>query len=635
MLPAAKLLVKDWPAIHDKITRYPWAKQIAEQTKAETDQWIAQYADDLTRISGWGHNYFCSFCASALVFDVNKPTEHRCSHCDAIRHDDEANEAWNAAYRSKTGTQVFSAAVLYNLHGDLKYLTYIRKVLAFLSEHLESFRVRTPRGFEGRFSGINLMDAVTICWMLNGMHLVRDELPEDELELAKLRFFFPMASFLNTKDGGTPNIACWMKSALGMIGLFFGEHEWCRLAEDGHEGINKELAKGLLPQGFWYESSFHYHFYCADGLTHYAAFCALYGYEQSTFTDSVRKMYRYPLQYAFPNGKFPSPNDGWPLLSFANYARQYEWIRNVYDEPNFRYALAQCYDDNNDGASEYVGTLPRLLFGTDWRSELECYQREHGASIRPERVSRCDEDIHYVLLQNPQTSVFLKYGFVISEHAHADVMNFEIFLKDEIVSRDISNAGYGSDIFREWQRKAIAHNTVMVDRINQPNRPAGKLVSFDSVANSCLVQADDVYPGITYKRSFNLLDDRLQDEFMITKEAASHTNSEKHTFDWFFHCSGELECELPMENTSAPGDGDGYQLMQDVQSCAVDRDWQISWKLPGKRVRLEMAGCSGTTVYIFRGYEHRSDLLRWGVMVRRTGTSATYKAEYRLEVHGV
>lgn len=631
-------LVQDWQAIHDKIRQYPWAAHILDTVRTDTDWWVRHYADDAAYIAGWGHNYFCLHCSSALVFDPAKPEEHRCSRCGIERRDADTDEAWRYSYRTRASVQVFHAAVLFNLTGETEYMQFIRRVLTFYADHLDAFRVRVPAGFEGRFSGTNLTDAVSICWLLNGMELVKKQFAAEELSRYKADFFLPMAEFLHRKPGGTPNISCWMKSALGMIGLFFDERDWCRLAADGEEGITRWLNEGLLPSGFWYESSFHYHFYCAEGLTYYAAFCGLYGYDQAGFTDAIRRMYRYPVPYAFPNGLFPSPNDGWPMLGFANYAHQYEWIRNVFDEPLYRYALAQCYEDPDEAGhpgdrSTTGGGLPRLLFGTDWRGELERAEREHPGAVRPVRESRHDDHIHYALLQNEQASVFLKYGFVIREHSHADIMNFELFLGDGLVSRDISNSGYGSDLFREWQRKSIAHNTVMLDRHNQPNRPHGRLLEFRAADNLCRVAADDVYPGWTFTRSLQLLPDRLQDEFVVAPAiqadtgAAAHT----HTFDWFFHASGEIDTRLPMQPAEPPGEADGYSYMQQVACCETDDDWEISWVLPGKRVTLAMEGHPGTVVYVFQGPEHRADLLRWGVMVRRTGADAVYRAEYRFD----
>lgn len=610
-------LVNDWQTVKNKVEAHSWAKRIVSAAKQDTDWWVAHYEDDASRIAGWGHNYFCEHCYAMLAFDRAEPYAHKCGGCGQVRRDDTANEAWNASYRSQSCSQVFSAAVLYNLYEDASYLQFIRNVLQFYCDHYGHFSVRTPPGVEGTFAGIDLADGVAVTQLMNGLELVKDFLTEDELALYKSRFFIPLAAFLTEKVGCTPNINCWMRAAAGMIGLFFNERIWCERAAAGEHGIRQKLAEGLLPSGFWYEGSFQYHFYNASGLTYYLAFCKLYGYEFPELENGLLSMYRYPVLYAFPNGQFPSPNDGWPFLTFNNFAHQYEWIRNVCDEAPFRYALAQCYDDANDGG------LPRLLFGTDWKQEAA------GTGLQgeglPDGKSRCDQDIYFSLLQNGDAAVFMKYGFMLEGHSHADIMNIELFLKDEIISRDISNTGYNSDLFREWQRKTIAHNSVMVDCRNQPNRPRGQLLAFDSERNLCRAAADGVYPGIRFERHLELLGDRLSDEFVVASEPG---HSDTHTFDWIFYCSGELEHRLPVSKAEPPGDQDGYQLMMDTVCCDVDGDWEVRWVLQGKALTLKMAGCPGTRLFLFRGNEHRLDKTRWGVMVRRTGTGATFRAEH-------
>lgn len=610
-----KPLIENWKVIQSKIKKYEWAQQTVTRMKQNTDWWVTHYEDNAERVMGWMHNYICDACSSSLIFDRTRPDEHVCTKCGKLRQDHLVREAWNAHYRGQSCLQVFHAAVLYQLYGEQAYVTYIRKVLHFLSDHLQQFIGNGPAGFEGKFSGINLSDAVAICNMLIGMELIKSSFSQEELAKYKACFFAPMAEFLHKKKGGTPNIACWMKSALGMAGLFFDEPKWCTWAAEGEEGINHQLQTGLLPQGFWYESSFHYHFYCAEGLTYYTAFCEIYDYSYPLLNEGIQRMYRHPLNYTFPDGRFPSPNDGWPNRSFDNYAHLYEWIRHLYDEPEYRYALSFCYQGDRTGG------LPRLLFSAE----------EDQTYMAPTRTSRYDPDIYYVMLQHEEISVFLKYGFVIREHSHADLMNFELFANGNLLSRDISNSGYSSDIFREWQRKSIAHNTVMIDKQNQPERPAGQLLTFDEQTRSCKVAADGVYPGVRYERDMQLDENRLLDTFTVTvQDENSQTDPTEHTIDWFFHCAGELVHDLPMTPCDPPGDADGYSLMHDVHMCQIDEAWQLTWKLPTQSLVLKMEACSGTEVYIFRGYEHQADLLRWGVMVRRTGTHAQFKAEYRL-----
>ncbi|MBM7565284.1 heparinase II/III domain-containing protein [Paenibacillus sacheonensis] len=622
-------MVENWQAVRDKIGRFGWAKAIVDAFRPDTDRWIANYADDASRVAGWGHHYFCDRCYAALIFDSNKPGEHRCSGCGELRIAQEADDAWSYMYRMSTCSQVFNAAVLHKLYGDRKYMAYIRRALAFLCDNYGRFEVRTPPRQEGRFTGCDLTDGVAVIWLLNGMELVKEEFTSSELEHYKHRFFIPEAEFLIEKVGVTPNIVCWMKAAAGMTGLFFGERIWCERAAEGEYGIKKKLADGLLPEGFWYEASMHYHFYCAEGMTYYLAFCKIYGYDFPEMEDGLLRMYRYPVHYAFANGEFPNPNDGWPLLKFGNYAQAYEWIRNVHDEPAFRYALSFCYDKHDEalpGAN--IGGSARLLFGRDWENER--FDHLPSGSGLPERDSRHDPSIYFAMLRSGRSELFLKYGFVLRGHSHADIMNFELFFKDEVMSRDISNSGYGSDLFREWQRKTIAHNSVMIDRQTQPNRPTGRMLAFDEGGSACSVAADEVYPGYGFVRSMRLHPNRLEDLFEVMP-AAGTDESEAHTIDWFFHCAGELSSNLPFAPCERPGSEDGYQLMLETAVCGTDADWEVRWELDDKRVTLRMQGCPGTSVYIFKGYEHRLDLVRWGVMARRVAGSAAFKAEYSWE----
>lgn len=624
-----KPLVADWNAVRAKIDAEPWAAGLVRQLRPKADQWIEHYQDDVNRIAGWGHNYFCESCMSALVFDAASPESHKCSGCGRMNSSPAINEAWNSSYRSNACSLVFEAAIWYRLYGDDQYLAYIVKVLDFLSDNYEAFRVNVHKPFVGKFTGLNLTDAVVINKLLLGMELVREELTEERLHRYYKGFFAPMAEFFVTTHGGTPNISCWMRGAAGMIGLFFGEHKWCEAAANGYEGINGWLEEGVLPQGFWYESSFHYHMYCAEALTYYYAFCELYDYSYPELKDNLLRMYRYPVRFAFPDGTFPSPNDGWPDRSFYHYAHQYEWIRRAHDEPAFRFALAKAHA-SSENAKAPAGGISRLLFGRDWAEEWERLPAEDQAAGRTPDTSLHDPDIHYAMLRNRNANVFFKYGSIIREHSHADVMNFELFAHGDYLSRDIANAGYGTSLFRNWQRRSIAHNTIMVDKQTQPHRPRGRVLSYDPEANRIVAAAADVYPGVDYKRSLQLLEDRLLDVF-TAKDSLGDRVVEAHTFDWFFHASGEIEHELALEPAQAPGESEGYQMMEDVSRLSTNDDVSLRWKYRGKTLTLQVKGSPDTEVYLFRGREHVEDALRWGVMLRRTGKQTVYEAEYRWE----
>ncbi|CAH1226301.1 hypothetical protein PAECIP111891_05927 [Paenibacillus allorhizoplanae] len=50
-----------------------------------------------------------------------------------------------------------------------------------------------------------------------------------------------------------------------------------------------------------------------------------------------------------------------------------------------------------------------------------------------------------------------------------------------------------------------------------------------------------------------------------------------------------------------------------------------------RTLTLWMEGCAGTDIYVFEGYEDTTAKKRSGVLVRRHGCGAAYRAVYTIE----
>lgn len=608
-----------WEQVRERIAVSGWAGRIHDQLKERTEGWMLRYQDDPDRVSGWGHNYFCDKCYRKIEFEPDRPGEHRCTHCGHHNVGQVYDEAWNYLYRDEVCKTVFYAAVLFRLHGDPRYLEWIRKVLGFYCDHYESLKVNVPEGYIGKIAGIDLCDAVHVIWLLQGMQLVKEAWHEEELERFKERLFLPEAELLHSHSLSINNIPCWMMSAVAMIGLFFGEEQWVEQAVHGKYGLVNQLAQGVTEEGFWLEGSVHYHFYCAEPFVYVLHFARMAGMELPEVGRNVRRMYEYPVQLAFRNGRFPNPNDGWPLVSFSAYAGQYEWMNALYPAPSYEHALSASYDGHYVPGfafggmcdSQPDGWVQRLLFGSDQYASLD----------QGDRPSRCDRDIQFALLRDDNAELFVKFGFHQRNHSHPDVMNIELSLQEEIVSYDISNSGYGSVLFREWQRKTVAHNTVVVDAHDQEAREKGSVEWFDAAQGGGRFRSRGVYPGVDYVRELQLTDGGFTDMFEVISE-------EEHTMDWVFHCAGELHCGHPTAASASPGVEDGYQHLLNVRRFATDEAWSVSWQLEDKAVHLRMEACEGTEVYWFEGYEYTSEKKRPGVLVRRRGPGTVYRSNF-------
>lgn len=617
----------EWETIRQTIAHSPWAEAVYRHIRAKTEGWIAHYEDGPDRVAGWGHNYFCGRCFVRIPFRANERGVHRCAACG---HDNEGaafDEAWNYLYRDETHKTVFYAAVLHRLDGDERYVHFIRKVLRLYSEHYEQFRVNVKSGLVGKLAGLDLSDAVGVIWLLQGLQLIKEQFSDAELDVYKRRLFLPEAEMFLDHSDRIHNIPCWMLCAAAMVGMFFGEEAPLQRALYGEFGLERQLREGLTREGFWLEGSFHYHFYCAEPFAYLLGFARIYGVELSALREQAKRMYTYPVEMAFRNGRFPNPNDGWPLVAFSSYAGQYEWMNMACGgDDRLEHALSLSYGEHyvpsfiSGGMCESTpnGWVQRLLFGKD----------EYRRGAAPRLASRCDADTQFCMLRRGELEVFMKFGFHVRSHSHPDAMNIEIGWGRDIVSYDISNSGYGAALCGEWQRRTISHNTVVVDGRDHEARRKGGVEWFDEAENRCRVRSNDVYGGVDFVRELAVDDGQLEDTFEVI-------SGETHQYDWMFHCAGELEHAFAAERTeSPPGSDNGYQHLLNVRTYATDGNWEVRWRLPDKQVILRMEGCPGTRIYLFEGYEYAADHIRSGVLVRRTAATTVYRANYRFDVLG-
>lgn len=615
----------DWKQVQDNIDRYDWARHIHSQLADYTHGWMERYADSADNIAGWGHYYFCSECYNKLPFEPDAPCVHYCVSCGHYNAGTDYDEAWNYLYRDEVAKTVFYAGVLYSLNKNNAYVDWIRKVLQFYSSHYESLQVRVPKGFIGKIAGTDLCDAVNIIWLLQGMQLIREELTEEELQEYKEKLFIPEAELLYSHSRSINNIPCWMMCAVAMIGMYFKEEDWVDKAVLSDYGLINQLSKGVTREGFWLEGSFHYHFYCAEPFVYVLQFAEQYGIKLPSISETVLRMYQYPVEIAFRNGRFPNPNDSWPLAAFSAYAGQYEWMNALYDDSCLEHALSISYNGYYVPSFAFGGMcdthpdgwVQRLLFGKDQYSRLEM------GMLPP----RCDDHIEFCMLRNKQVELFVKYGFHQRNHSHPDAMNIEICVDEDPVSYDIANAGYGSQLFREWQRKSVAHNTVVIDGRDQEERVRGRVEFFDAASNEARFRADGVYAGVNFIRSLELNGLQLKDTFTVESKQA-------RTMDWVFHCEGELKTDFTAVPCPPLGTEDGYQHLLELRCYETSAAWEVRFELEDKTVVLAMEGEPGTEIYLFKGYEYTAEKIRPGVLVRRKGAGTVFRSAFTFVTGG-
>ncbi|MBN2558829.1 MAG: heparinase II/III family protein [Clostridia bacterium] len=604
----------NWEQVKARIAGKEWASAAYEGIRKSADEFIASYHDDAARTAGWGHNYHCDDCAGRLEFNINSPNAHKCSVCGKINTGSKKDNAWTATYRGITFGTVFKAGMLYKMTGDGKYPSFIRAAMDFFADNYESFTAESPaKRFEGKLTGINLSDAVGIIQGVLGMDMARECFSDGELGKWHDRLFIPQADMYDQFSNKIYNIPVWMKAAEGMIGIFFNDPAIINRAFNSRFGIMDQMRRGVTKDGMWYEFSPHYHFYCADPVTYLVYFAKKYDLEirdADELYKYLEDLYMFPVKNMFGNGLLPNPGDGWPDIRIFKYSRQMEYAAAILDNPYIKQVLGACYRNTGTASSP-----ERLLFNPGYPD-----------TGLPVFGSQNNEDSYNAILRNGTTEVFIKTGIKTICHAHPDVMNIELCFYGDPVSYDLGSNGYSTRIFNEWQRKTVAHNTVVLDRRDQKYEPEGEGIWPEGIIeyfdeSRIRAKSKNVYECCDYTRDISIEGPVVSDEFTVA-------GVEEYTIDWVFYCKGDLTCGYETEASGPLGDSEGYQHLFDVKKFDGSGDWKVAFETKDKTIVLEMQGAPGTEVFMVGSYTEDFKSTRAGVLVRRHGSGSVFKAKY-------
>ncbi|MBN1623594.1 MAG: heparinase II/III family protein [Clostridia bacterium] len=609
----------DWKQVREKINNYKWAEELYRKMKTDATVFIDSYHDDASRTAGWGHNYHCDKCAGRLAYDINSPHEHKCTVCGKINTGSKKDNAWTATYRGQTFGTIYNSGILYSLDRDNKYPDFAKKALNFFSENYNSFTAESPaKRFEGKLTGINLSDAVNIIQCLLGMDMMRECFKEEELNAWHDKLFIPQAEMYDQFSNKIYNIPAWMKAAEGMIGLFFDDRKIIDNAVYSRFGLLDQMRRGVTKEGMWFEYSPHYHFYCADPITYFMYMAKehnLYIPETDELFNYLERLYMYPVENMFSNGFLPNPGDGWPEIHVNKYKRQIEYAAQILNNDYLKQILGTFYKEGEASVPE------RLLFNPGYP--------DMGL---PSFGSQNNEDSFNAILKNNITEVFLKTGIKTISHAHPDVMTIEMAFYGDLVSCDLCSNGYSTRIFQEWQRKTIAHNTVILDMMDQKYEPVGEGVWPEGIVeyfdeSRIRAKSKNVYECCDYTRDIRIEENTIYDEFHVK-------GVEEYNIEWLFYCKGKIECSYETEVIGSLGDSEGYQHLFDVRKFSGEFDWSIDFEMNDKTVTLDFEGMKGTEVFLVNSYTTDFNTTRPGVIVRRKGSETLFKAKYTCTLKG-
>lgn len=471
----------------------------------------------------------------------------------------------------------------------------------------------------GRILPQGLNESIICIRMIQALEIVKDELDQDYLDFIYEHLFKEMYLLLKPQVDMIHNIRCWNNSALGLIGFFFHKKEIIDFVFEGPYNIRKQIQEGVTSDYFWYEGSIHYNFFTLEGISALLLFSKIYDYDFGDCEKTIEQMFISAYHYAFSNQFLPNPNDGWPSINLKTYSYIYHTASKIFGEDSLVTMILKNIENNPLPRTPLPLSKPfyidneiayeRLLFHPDM--DLSDY------AVVVQKTQNFPKS-SFAMLRNQAMNVFVKYGLNGPSHAHPDIINIEVIHQNDLISRDVSNAGYRARLCNEWHRRTLAHNTVVRNGEDVPSSRPGNTIFYSE--DHLICEAKEVYPGVDEKRDIALLENGFVDLYSVyAKESA--------VFDYVFHLESNLtvdQTSLQLEDASLGFQDCGYQHVQETKRIVSDadvlvlnghlndKDWTITVDQKGKEV------------YLLKTLDNPVNQTRTTILIREKGTNVVF-----------
>lgn len=595
---------------------------------------INRFEDSAENISGWGHDYFCNQDGGALIFDLDKPYSHICPVCGKEYTGKKYDQCWRYIYRYNLMNSLPKAAYLYTKIQDKKYLNYIIEILDFYSGIYKDFKLQAKGklvedlnidvGGASKMMPQGLNEAIMLVRIVGALQLVKSELDPEWIKKIDRLLFKPAIEILNKQRIRIHNIALWIGTAIGSVGLFMEDRELVDSVYNGEFGIKNQIKEGFTEDGFWYEGSIHYNYFALEGVLNFLLLSRASSYPiGNEIYKKVLFILHAPYEYAFDNLNLPNPNDGWPNLSLKTYSFLYYLAYGIYGEDIGK--LIRTIESRSEERFDVALSKPYYF---ENRIPMERVLYAEDFSLKGEELikvtSKNLEKTSYGMLKNDKVNIFFKYGHQTASHAHPDKMNIEVMFGKKYLTRDLSNPGYGSLICNEWNRMSLSHNTVIIGGKNLNCIDPGKLIKFsqDFISGS----SDRVYEGekIEYTRSLRLTENGYEDRFKVESENVLSK-------DYIFHLENGIKIKnsLKEKKVDLGYKENGYQHLKNVREIELEGEFALlEFDFYGENLISEIE-LEDKKLFIAESYDNPANKMRTTIIIRSYKKTEEFKLTWK------
>ena len=596
------------------------------RTRKAAEAWLEDPIPQPDRGGGISRSFSCPDDGNYLVYERKESSEHRCPKCGKV-YGGEAYDGWwrrlahhEVAYASR------DLALTYAITGDVRSAREAARILidnATLYPTLPALNLSRL--------GIEALDEVRLLIAFASAYdLIASSgfLSAEERRRIENGYFRNAAELIRVGQGSFvvdgsigSNFQATIDAGVGIAGLLLRDPGLTAFAITGPVGFNRLMEIGVLENGMWWESSIQYHLAVIRWLLYLTEAAWRSGidlYRNETF----RRMFRLPMQMAFPDGTFPVMNDG----VFDQHIDQHRVNAEIY--------FARTGDES-------VKSL--LLPGKvthdaswNWAWDLSLTLEPSYDRVQPVRPRSVNLAPNVAILRSVGDNgmhVAMDYGPHGGSHGHPDALNLVIHANGRLQAPDFGNGGtYALKEWREWYKQTVSHNTVVpgetslfpcTGRLNGFHiSPRAKIMDASAATDPYSNQTDqDIYghPLPALRRTVALLDESFVVDVFRVRSGRS--------CDWVYRNTGLLQTGQDMGGREAPiGNDNGYQHIKNVKSgMGSGGSWRAIWTQDGQGMALTAVGVEDREYFTGDGYGKRIDETVSMVMVRAGGGNPVFK----------
>ena len=501
---------------------------------------------------------------------------------------------------------IANLATVYMLTGEDKYAEFAKKILLDYAEAYPNYGVGARPGFNHSpskaFDQV-LGDSIWVVQLARGYDLIYN-LPsltkeerrriEEDLLGGVGRLIIQNHSMLRAAT----NWSAIGTTALLIIGYATDNPEFISTAMYGIRGTPEKPTGGLYDRhfsdkaidvdGMWVEGAMGYQFMALQALICNAEILWHHGIDLYSYRDAALKsLFDSPLQFAYPDLKTPAIHDSGSGSILGRESYLYEFAYRRYRDPAYLFILSQT--GRHLGAA-YQQFPVSILYDLDPKAEAKAVEWK---SVNFFGVG------YGILRQTSEagtSSLLLDYGPNRS-HGHPDKLNIDFYAFGDRLIPDPGMVWYEQPLYRQWYRTTLAHNTLVVDELDQ-NAAGATQVVYGPAATLGIQRAwtQDAYPGLTLDRALFLTPEYLADIFGAFSRLP-------RKLDLAWHIRGDFESSLAMEPmTFPPPVENGYSALVNVRRAETRESWSANIVREGHATRFIAAGGSPTEIIVGDGH---------------------------------